>query len=341
MIDPGPAPAISVVIPSLNGAGRLPETLGAIANQTVGAPVEVIVVDDGSSDPTARLAASAPMPWNAVVVVGHETPRGRAAACNAGIRAAHAPTIVILDDDMTLDAGALEAHLRFHRENPRRAALGRIVQSGDPGADCFARFLAREEANRERQLEAARDDVPFALALTGHFSAPRALLLEAGGYDERIRRYGYEDIELAFRLTQRGVRIVYLPQAGALHRAFMTDLDKYLERHVEVGAVARELAGRYPDGPFRDYLRVDGPRSLGLDRVSAGLVGLRAVNRLLLTGWVRRALGSRAGMGALRAMLRGAAIVRFDRLAHFGYHVARDVHYFQGYFGEGPVAPHG
>ena len=97
-------------------------------------------------------------------------------------------------------------------------------------------------------------------------------------------------------------------------------------------AVARQLAARYPAGPFREYLRVDGPSRLGLGSVPAGLVALRVANRLLLRRSVRRALGSRPAAAAARSALRAAEALGLDRLAHLGFHVARDVRYFEGCF---------
>jgi glycosyltransferase involved in cell wall biosynthesis len=325
---------LTVVIPCRDGASRLPPTLRSVAEQRVEGAVQVVVVDDGSTDGTAEAAAAASLPWGPPRVVRHEAPGGRAAACNSGIEAAGSPLVVILDDDMTLLPGALEAHRAFHERHPRRAALARVVLAPSGRETCFTRFLLREEANRERILLEHAADVPFSQCLTGHFSAPRAALVDAGLFDTRITRYGYEDVEMAWRLVRSGVTIAYLPQAQSVHRAAMTGLDLYLKRHFEVGLVARQLAGRYPEGGFREYLRVEAPRELGIGRAPAGLVALRLANRLLLRRPVRAALASRAGGAILRAALALGERLGPERAVHFGYHVARDLCYFRGYFGE-------
>ncbi len=323
---------LSVVIPSRDGASRLPETLRSVARQEVGCSVEVVVVDDGSRDGTREVAAATSLPWGSPVVLRHESARGRAAARNRGLAAARAPAVLLLDDDMTLRPGALETHRLFHSEGTGAAALGRVLQAPGTRSSCFARFLDREQTFREDALLRARNDVPFILFLTGHVSAPRNVLIDGGGFDEAVSRYGFEDIEMGYRLTRRGVRIAYLPEAVSIHRAFVTDLDRYLARQREAGLVARQLAARHGDGPFREYLRVDGPKELGIGKSPAGLVGLRAANRLLLRRPVRRLAGSSLGFGALRALLAVGERLGLERSVHFGYHVARDIRFFQGCF---------
>lgn len=333
-------PELSVVIPSRNGEQRLPETLAAIAADAAGVSLEVIVVDDASTDGTADAAARARLPSGRPKVLRRDGPPGRAAACNLGVRHARGGTVLILDDDMTVEPGTLAAHRDRHRAVRREAALGRIRLA--PPAErptCFTRFLEREQTFRERSLLEHREEVPFHLCLTGHFSAPRQVLLEASGFDERIRWYGLEDIEFGYRLAREGVRLRYLPSAVATHRAYATTLDRYLARHIDVGRVARQLVRLHSEGPFRDYLRVDPPARLGFGSDPAGLALLRVAHRILLRRGARRLLGSKAGFAAFRAVLRALELARLDRAAHFGYHVAADLRYFQGYFGELDASP--
>lgn len=326
------APLLSVVVPCRDGATRLPATLASIAAQRIDGPVEVVVTDDASRDGTVDAVRAATFPWGPASLVRHDRARGRAAACNSGLAAAKGKVVVILDDDMTLAPGALESHRRFHDAHTGAPALGRIVLDAPRTPTCFQRFLLREQEARERILLASPDEVPFRYCLTGHFSAPRDLLERAGRFDETISRYGFEDIELGYRLVGSGARIHYLPGASASHRAYMTDLGRYLDRQREAGLVARQLALRYPTGPFREYLRVDGPSRAGAGARPAGLVALRLANRLLLVPWIRRLLGSRAGFAAVRALLAAGERSGLDRITHLGYHVARDIRYFQGCF---------
>src|SRR4051794_28438515 len=97
---------VSVIIPALNEAAALPETLRPLPAQR---PHELIVVDGGSDDGTADIAAAAPC-----VVVAH-APRGRAVQMNAGAARATGNVLLFLHADCTLDRGALAAAERAAR----------------------------------------------------------------------------------------------------------------------------------------------------------------------------------------------------------------------------------
>lgn len=83
---------ISVIIPAYNAAAWLPHTLASVHAQTL-APMEIIVVDNGSTDDTVAIATAAG------VTLLHERQRGAAAARNAGLRAARGEWVALLDAD--------------------------------------------------------------------------------------------------------------------------------------------------------------------------------------------------------------------------------------------------
>lgn len=101
---PAPAPAplgsVAVVVPARDEAGTLPTLLASLAAQTL-APAEIVVVDDGSADATARLAVEA---GARVVRAGPLPPgwAGKAWACHVGVGATTAAVLVFLDADTTL-----------------------------------------------------------------------------------------------------------------------------------------------------------------------------------------------------------------------------------------------
>ena len=88
------APRISVVVCTLNGAKRIEKCLAAARRQSLGERLQLIVVDDGSTDNSAEVAAA-----YGAEVIRHAANRGLAAARNTGIAAARAPIVATLDDD--------------------------------------------------------------------------------------------------------------------------------------------------------------------------------------------------------------------------------------------------
>ena len=205
--------SISVIVPTFGRCASVERMLRAFTGQTVSAAdFEVIVSIDGSHDGTEDLVAhfSAPFALRSL----WQPNRGRAAACNAGFRAAAGELVVFLDDDMEPVPDFLAAHLRAHGEAAPHGVIGAapiVIPDGAPPLAAFARRAFNDRLDRL----ARSTPVQFNDAYTGNFSAPRAALEKIGGYDESFQRYGHEDYELLLRLSQSGVQLVFAPDALA------------------------------------------------------------------------------------------------------------------------------
>ncbi|MEX2255486.1 MAG: dolichyl-phosphate beta-glucosyltransferase [Acidimicrobiia bacterium] len=103
-------PALSVVIPAYNEAARLASTLEALRTATKGRSVEVIVVDDGSTDDTATVAERA-LDLTTDRVLRLEINSGKGAAVRAGVLASHGDAVVYMDADLATDLGVLSGFL--------------------------------------------------------------------------------------------------------------------------------------------------------------------------------------------------------------------------------------
>ena len=120
-------PQVAVVIPARDEATSLPALLASLQGQSL-APAEVVVVDDGSTDATAALAAAA----GVRVLAAGDLPDGWAGkphALDRGVQATSAPLLVFLDADVTLAAGALEALVAEHT---RRQGLVSVLPHHRP-----------------------------------------------------------------------------------------------------------------------------------------------------------------------------------------------------------------
>lgn len=202
-------PRLSVIIPTHDGGAELRQTLAALGDQE--GAFEAIVVDDGSTDGTAEMAESLRLPVPLRVL--RQPHRGRAAARNLGAARAAAPILLFLDADIRPTSGFVAAHLRHYQNGDRLGVQGRTVQHPDTLTTTFMRAtnLFPDLTPRRRQ------NLSPLHVMTSNFSVGAALFREVGGFDEAFRGYGWEDIELGFRLRQAGVRLHYEPAALAYH----------------------------------------------------------------------------------------------------------------------------
>jgi glycosyltransferase involved in cell wall biosynthesis len=226
------SPAISVVVRTL-GSGRLADALASLAVQTL-RDFEVVLVDMSAGRMEGVLEGLGPsLPSvRRLVPTGRHT---RPAALNAGIRAARAPVLAILDDDNIYDPGHLEA-LLAGLESTRAD----YVYTG-------VRHATYEPTGR--LVETRNVSVPwrFERLILGNFiyatgSAYRRALWETlSGYDERFEVF--EDWDFIIRAAQRG-RIEHLPVVSGESRKF-TGLPGVSQSDREIGLSRRCLAGVY------------------------------------------------------------------------------------------------
>jgi GT2 family glycosyltransferase len=239
------APRLSVVVPTYQRRDSVLRTLVSLRAQTL-APggYEVIAAVDGSTDGTAEALRRLSAPYRLSVLEGPN--RGRAAACNAGIRAASGEVVVLLDDDMEASPGFLAAHALAHEGGVERAAVGAAPIVVAPGAPPFVRYMATGFRGRLERMTQPGYRLRFRDVYTGNFSARRETLLAIGGFDEAFRVYGHEDYELALRLLSAGVELVYRPDALA-QQHYEKTFAGFAPDGVARGRTAVLFAGKHPD----------------------------------------------------------------------------------------------
>jgi glycosyltransferase involved in cell wall biosynthesis len=106
-------PTITCIIPARDAERYLTESLESVLAQTSGRP-ELLVVDDGSTDGTVAVATA----YGPALTVLRQPPQGRAAACNAGLRAARGEFIAFLDADDLWHPEKLARQLAVFRARP-------------------------------------------------------------------------------------------------------------------------------------------------------------------------------------------------------------------------------
>jgi GT2 family glycosyltransferase len=217
MSAPG-QPPISVVIPNWNGRDWLPGCLGAITTQEL-APLEVIVVDNGSQDGSVDYLREA-HPDVRVLALGCNT--GFAHAANRGLEAARGVLVALVNTDVLLEPDWLARMAAVIERHPQTAAVAcKMLSLADPTRVYDAGDVLRRDGACEQRGRFGKDDGRWDTAgevfgaCAGAALYRRSAVLELGGFDERYFAY-LEDVDLALRLRLAGWRCCYEP-AVALH----------------------------------------------------------------------------------------------------------------------------
>src|ERR1017187_1378614 len=235
--------SLSVVVPTYNRSGRLRQCLASLLAQKVGCKWEIIVIDDFSEDETAVVAAEFAARYPNVQYIRNLENLGRCKTRNKGIEIAAGELIVMIDDDVTVDAGCLEAHLSIHRDFDfaRVAVMGNVRYAPEciRGSN-FGRYLQSRYLGFRIGRVRDRDDLPAKHFGTLNCSFRREDAIKVGMLDERFRYYGGEDVDFAFRLKRRGVRIVFCERAKGEHVDIVT-LSRYKEKILQTARNALKI----------------------------------------------------------------------------------------------------
>ncbi len=212
---------VTVVIPHWNRRYLLVSLLDSLARQTQ-SPAEVVVVDNGSADDSVEAARRA---GARVVEMGVNA--GFARAVNRGVGEARTPLVAVVNNDVDLDPGWLEALAAAIARDGAWFATGKIYRTGaasilDATWDALSRGACAwrcgegradgEEWSAPRPIRMA----PFTAALFR-----RDLFARAGPLDEDFESY-LEDVEFGLRCATQGLWGVYDPTAIARHRGSAT-----------------------------------------------------------------------------------------------------------------------
>ncbi len=297
--------SVSVVVPTFNRWERLARVVDALGRQVLdGCELEIIVVSDGSTDGTDQRLRELDLPGVSVL---SQANKGPGAARNAGVAASRGDLIVFIDDDVIPEPGCIAAHLATHAETAAPSVvIGPLLT---PEAVVQEPWVQWEQRMLYKQYDAMKRGDYGASArqfYTGNASLDRASFLDAGGFDESLRRA--EDVELGYRLADLGMSFVFEPEARAFHHA---------ERSYESWLAIPEAYGRTDVAFRRDggeewlvfEIRAEfaqrSPITRAITRLGVRLPILRWLARTVAPKWISlgRKLGfSNAGQRLLSAV---------------------------------------
>jgi poly-beta-1,6-N-acetyl-D-glucosamine synthase len=212
-----PTIPVTVLVAARNEADRIQETISYIAGQDYPGPIEVLVVDNGSTDGTRSLAEAYGAATGQRVRCVDEPRPGKSHALNTGLAAVETELVITLDADTLLHPQAIRQLVaRLLSAPPDVQAVAGSVLVRNSRDSLWTRmqewdyFLGIASVKRMQGLYQGT------LVAQGAFSLYRArALLQAGGWPDAIG----EDIVLTWQLMRRGARIYYEPSAVAFTAA--------------------------------------------------------------------------------------------------------------------------
>jgi glycosyltransferase involved in cell wall biosynthesis len=219
-MEPESAVELSILVATRNRASFLSalfESLQA-ALAAVPATVEMIIIDNGSTDDTGRIIDEwgGRLPRLIHLVEPHP---GKSRALNQGLRQARAPLLVFVDDDVQVSPSYLAEVLRFFADHPHYDAAGGRVRLPPEVTD--PELLARVAMYRSLPLYDGGDAVCDGKGLAGCNMALRRRVFDIiGPFNERLgpgASGAHEDADLVGRIRSAKLRIGYMPGAIAYH----------------------------------------------------------------------------------------------------------------------------
>lgn len=207
-------PQLSVIIPTYNGADRLPLLLSSIVDDRPDLVLDVLIGDDGSEQNIE--SAVAPFRQFFPLVVKRQFRNGErsAAARNLALSGACGEIALFLDDDVVIEPGLLAAHVNWHATNKVSLLVGMRARNSD---DSYpkSQLFERVSDHRQHEWHAGSAFPPWYFVYSCHMSVPMPLARIE--FDEQFVGWGLEDLEFAYRLWRQGVRIDKLSDPLVTH----------------------------------------------------------------------------------------------------------------------------
>lgn len=221
-------PKVSVVVPCYNTHRYLADVLASVSAQTF-RDFEIIVVDDGSTDPATLTFLDA---LDAGIRLVRKPNGGLSSARNAGFLAARGEYVLPLDADDQIAPEMLARTVSVLDASPEVAfAYAQIEVFGDESG------IVHKTWNFFEQL--ATNQLPYCMLIR------RAVWESVGGYDESMRK-GYEDWEFNIRITKSGAKGVQIQAPLFRYRRLSSGMLQSISQHRH-GAIWREMRAKHRD----------------------------------------------------------------------------------------------
>ena len=233
----------SIVIPTHNRIAMLTRVLDALEQQRDAPEFETIVINDGSSDETDKVLSQ-----RKGIVFRTQPNSGPGRARNQGVSLARGRFVIFIGDDTVPEPRFLAEHARTHRDSGDDALIACLGYTGWPHGERVTAFMDYiNDYGLQFGYKLIRDgqNAPFNFFYTSNISIDRRLLAE-NPFDTTFPSAAWEDIELAYRLEARGLKIRYNAKAVTRHYHPM-NVDSFARRQYTVGKSGAIFYRKHPE----------------------------------------------------------------------------------------------
>lgn len=235
---------LSIVIPAYNSVGTILPLLDSIADSrgVRFEEIEIIVVDDKSSDNTVEVVKMANIPQGckaSKAIICLKKNLGPAGARNVGVKYAKGKVVLFLDSDVIVYKNTLYEVIRSFREDPDLHALTGVWDKKQKSSKFFPKFKALRDWSYWINERDPRNY--YYLFSTRIAAIKKELFLRLGGFDTTYKAALVEDIELTYRIARR-YAVVFNPKVIVHHEFedFAPIAKKYFWRSFYWSRIYRE-----------------------------------------------------------------------------------------------------
>ncbi|HOC18497.1 MAG TPA: glycosyltransferase [Vicinamibacterales bacterium] len=317
-----PHSGVTFIVAVHNGERWLEQVLEAIDAQRDGRPFEVVAVDDGSTDSSPAVLEK----WSqrkGIRVIRLED-GGHPAAVNAGVRAASHPIVCLVDQDVVLQPGWLQA-IGAALDEPGVAAVQGTFAI-EQGASLVARVMGLDLGQRYTAMAGPATSH----VCTGNSAYRVDALRQVGLFFDESFGYG-ADNDMSYRLAGAGYELRFCAEAKAVHH-WRESLWSYLRQQYGFGYGRLDLVAKHPrraggDSVSPAAMMAHGPLMLAaLGLALVWLASLAWGRMVALAGWLALVIVAGLAIERLAAGIRAASRHKDAAGLWFApFHIARDV----------------
>ncbi|MCS7115423.1 MAG: glycosyltransferase [Nitrososphaerota archaeon] len=233
-------PDISIIVPVRNGAAKIKDLLDSLMQVDYDKDkLEIIVVDGNSTDATREIVSQYP------IKLTLEEKNGVNAARNTGIKKSSGEIIAFTDHDCVVSENWVKEIMKYFQDPSVGCVGGKVLRYDDDLLSLYAdESLVPVMRIFKKEMVISKINSPFTYPVGCNFAVKREAFEKAGLFDERFK-YGFDELEFAERICNRGYKLVLTPNITVQHkhRSTLSELLRQTFRYGEGGGLLFKIKG--------------------------------------------------------------------------------------------------